>query len=222
MIPGPPITLSGGAVSLIPPVDATQLAGVLLVNSSGYLLQLDGLDQPRTLQPWTADLFALGNGARVTATPLLATAPAGATAYLQPTWALAGEDIPGQYPLTLTANAVASLVSFAPASQVQVIAATASGTNLIAQPTPSSPPAGHFWLLRRLSVTGPANTNAILTVGGQFVNGTSSGALDEDECTVPITVPAGQAVLLTWSSKTGADIHTLAATLRLEYDDRTS
>lgn len=97
------------------------------------------------------------------------------------------------------------------------------GTKLVA--SCGAPATGTYWEVRRLSVQGPASTYAMVYVGdynspASWVNGTQSGALDENECTVRIAVPVLVPLYLVWTLQAGGTFAAnAAAVVRVEYDE---
>lgn len=158
-----PLTL-GTLVTLQPP--DTHIDAVLLTNSSplGCSVNVNGL--VNNLPAWTANTFKLAEGAQVELTPVAKIAGASTDNTLTVTWVLDNEAIPGSYPQSLTAQAVAAAI----AGTVTTDTAESSlGTGLIANnaftgfPSAGTVPPGFTDLLL---IPGLGSVSGTITVNG--------------------------------------------------------
>lgn len=69
-----------------------------------------------------------------------------------------------------------------------------------------TPRPGYAWLIRRISVSNTVVGQAVCYEGDvqpqNFVAGTRTGQLDEDDCNQPIFIPEGSALNVVWSGAT--------------------
>ncbi len=79
-----------------------------------------------------------------------------------------------------------------------------------------TPAPGQAWLVRRISVSNTETGQALVYVGDvqpqNYVSGTRTGQLDENDTSQPIFVPEGSPLLVVWSS-----LITGVAWARIEY-----
>lgn len=108
-----PYTLTLGSATTIPaPSAVTTYKAVALANLSPYACQISGHGGPsQWLQPFSADLFAFGDS--ITVTPALTTIPGPANSpQVLASWYTEADNIPGNYPVSLTAQAVLAANQF--------------------------------------------------------------------------------------------------------------
>jgi hypothetical protein len=104
---GPYSLTLGTALEIPVPSAVTSYQAVAVANLSPYACQVNTENGPgQWLQPFSIDLFPLDQGGFVTVTPALVTPGSANFAQILTTWYTAADDLPGGYPISLTAQAV--------------------------------------------------------------------------------------------------------------------